>query len=131
MIKALVWLLFGLSISLVLIAVALPAQTLEWLRSDYRWFGQSLNWLEAISPTIDLSHVILFAAAGFLLSLLRRRSPWWHAPVLMLGLAMATELLQFLIPGRSPLFNDLYDDLLGVAAGFVMALPARWHSKPA
>lgn len=131
MFKTSVWLLFALSVSLVLIAVALPPKTLAWLRSDYHWFGQSLNWLETISPNIELSHVILFATASFLLSALWRRSPWWQAPVLMLGLAIASELLQFLIPGRYPLLSDLYDDLLGAFVGFVMALPARWHAKAA
>lgn len=130
MIKTSVWLLFALSVSLVLTAVALPAHTLAWLRSDYHWFGQSLNWLEAISPNIDLSHVILFATASFLLSVLWRRSPWWQVPIWMLVLAMASELLQYLIPGRNPLLSDLHDDLLGALIGFVMALPARWHAKP-
>lgn len=129
MIRTSGWLLFALSIGLVLIAVALPPQTLAWLRSDYHWFGQSLNWLESISPNIDLSHVILFAAASFLLSVLWRRSACWNAPLLMLGLAIASELLQFLIPGRNPLLSDLYDDLLGAFVGFVIALPARWHAK--
>lgn len=123
--KPLVWLLLGLSVVLVIIAVMLPPEVLLWLRSDFRLFGQPLNWLEMISPRVDLTHVILFGWVGFLWSCLWRRSPWWRIALPLVGLAIATELLQFLVPGRTPLISDLYDDLLGVAIGVVLAIPLR------
>lgn len=58
--KPLGWLLFGLSVILVIIAVVLPPEVLSWLRSNFRLFGEPLNWLEMTSSRIDLTHVILF-----------------------------------------------------------------------
>ena len=124
--KPLGWLALGLSVVLVIVAVVLPPEVLSWLRSDFRLFGQPLNWLEMTSPRVDLTHVILFGWVGFLLSCLWRRSPWWRIALLLVGLAVATELLQYLVPGRAPRISDLYDDLLGVAIGVVLAIPLRW-----
>ena len=127
--KPLGWLVLGLSVVLVIVAVVLPPHVLSWLSSDVWLFGQSLKWLEAISTRVDLVHVILFGWVGFLLSCLWRRSPWWRIALLLVGLAVATELLQFLVPGRTPRISDLYDDLLGVAIGVVSAIPLRWFAR--
>lgn len=123
--KLLGWVGLVLSVALVMVAVMLPPQTLAWLRSDIRPFGRALNWLEMMSPWLDLTHVILFAWVGFLASCLRRRAPWWHVALPLLVLSIATELLQYLVPGRTPLLSDLDDDLLGVAIGMLLALPLR------
>ena len=124
--KPLGWLVLGLSVVLVIVAVVLPPEVLSWLRSDFRLFGQPLNWLEMTSPRVDLTHVILFGWIGFLSSCLWRRSPWWRIALPLVGLAVATELLQYLVPGRAPRISDLYDDLLGVAIGVILAIPPRW-----
>ena len=124
--KPLGWLVLSLSVVLVIVAVVLPPYVLSWLISDFRFFGHSLKWLEAISTRVDLVHVILFGWVGFLLSCLWRRSPWWRIALPLVGLAVATELLQYLVPGRVPRISDLYDDLLGIAIGVVLAIPLRW-----
>lgn len=123
--RAFAWLLLVLSVIVLIVAVLLPNYTLAWLRSEYWFFGQPLNWLETSSPHVDLTHVILFAWIGLLLSCLWPLAPWWRIALPLLGIAVGTELLQFLVPGRSPLVNDLYDDLLGVGIGLVFAIPVK------
>ena len=124
--KPLGWLVLGLSGVLVIVAVVLPPHLVSWLISDFQFFGQALKWLGAISTRVDLTHVILFGWVGFLLSCLRRRSPWWRIALPLVVLAVASELLQYLVPGRVPRISDLYDDLLGIAIGVVLAIPLRW-----
>lgn len=126
---ALAWLLFGLGVVLVMVAVLLPPQMLVWLRSDFHFFGQTLNWLEHSSPHFELTHVILFVWLGLLSSWLWRRLPWWQVALALAALAIATELMQFLAPGRNPRFSDIYDDVLGVVIGLGLAIPLRWYAS--
>lgn len=127
--KGLAWLLFALCIGVLVVAVAMPSQTLANLRDNHPLFGDPLNWLDAVSPDVDLTHVILFAGATFVLAWLWRRSQWWRGALPMIGLAIGSELLQFGIPGRQPLMGDLAADLLGIAVALVMAIPIGWHAK--
>lgn len=127
--RALAGFLLALSLTVLIVAVLLPNYALAWLRSEYWLFGQPLNWLEMRSPRIDLTHVILFAWISLLLSCMWARARWWRIALPLLGLAVATELLQFLVPGRSPLVSDLYDDLLGVGIGLATAIPVKWGAR--
>ena len=121
--RAMACVMLALSVIVVIIAVALPTDTLAWLRSEYWFFGRPLNWLEMSSPRIDLTHVILFAWVTLLLACLWPRAPLWRIGLPILALAVGSESLQFSVPGRSPLVSDLYDDLLGVAFGLALAAP--------
>ncbi len=121
------WLVLALLLLLAVVAVMLPSYTLAWLRSDYGWFGELMQWLdEASTPTFDMTHVVLFGGIAFLAACLWPRVAWWRIGFLFLLLAVATELVQFWVPGRTPLVGDAWDDLVGVACGLVVALPIRW-----
>jgi VanZ family protein len=50
---------------------------------------------------------------------LASRPPLRHAPLagLLIGYAVATELLQTLVPPRTPELKDFIEDVLGLAAG--------------
>ena len=108
--------------ALIVVAVVLPNTALAWMRSDYRWLGQPLNWIEGLWPAVDLLHVLLFALLGIAARLVL---PAWSLGQLMLCLAAfaaASELLQFWAPGRTPSLSDFAQDTLGAALGVLMML---------
>ena len=121
-------LLLALSMAILLIAVLLPSDALSWLRSDYRAFGQLMNSIEGLMPRVDLTHVLLFGSIGLLSSSLWPRLPWSRIALLLLGLAVGTELVQFLVPGREPRISDAGFDLLGGGLGMIaaMLLQRQW-----
>ncbi len=110
-----------LGIAVLLLAVMLPSYTLSWLRADYRWLGRPLNWIEGLPVPLDTVHVLLFAWVTLCVRWLFPRLRWWQVGLWMLALAVGTELLQFLAPGREPKLADIVDDLAGVALGLLMA----------
>lgn len=121
------------SVGLVLAAVLLPSRTLSWLRGKFSVIGDVLNWVERIDTPIDLTHLLLFFWVALLLGVLRRQSSWWRAAAILLGLSVASELVQYLVPGRHPLLTDVFDDWLGSALGIILAiaftLPSRFGTS--
>jgi hypothetical protein len=71
----------------------------------------------------DLGHFAIFAVAGLLVRLSRRRDPWWAQLLLLIGLAGLSELLQHLAELRAP---TLADGLTNAAGALVGWLPAAW-----
>lgn len=126
--RCLRWLLLGLGVAAVIVAVMLPSSVLAWLRSDYyQWIGRPLNWLDnASTEHLDLTHVALFGGVSLLVACLLPRVRVWKIALVLLGLAVATEVAQFWVPGRSPKLGDVYDNLLGIALGLAVATPIRW-----
>ncbi len=114
-----------LGVGVLLLAVMLPSHTLSWLRSDYRWLGRPLNWIEGLPVPLDTVHVLLFAWVTLCMRWLFPRLRWWQVALCMLALAAATELLQFFAPGREPKIADVVDDLVGVAVGILLAAVIR------
>jgi hypothetical protein len=70
----------------------------------------------------DLGHFVIFAAAGFLVRLSRRRDAAWRQLLLLLVLAGLTELLQFLAELRSPTWGDGLTNAAGALAGWLPAM---------
>lgn len=120
------WIVCGLCVLLVVVAVLLPSEAMSWLRRDYPLINRPMSWLDHASSRFDLTHVFLFGGVGWLVSCLWPRLSWWRIALAMLGLAVGSELLQFWAPGREPRVSDAYDDLLGAAVGLTLALPFRW-----
>ncbi len=106
--------------ALILLAVVLPNITLAWLRADYGWLGQPLNWIESLWPAMSVVHMLLFALLGITA---RLALPGWSLARLLLVLvafAAASELLQFWAPGRTPRLSDFAQDALGAAVGVLV-----------
>ena len=130
MVRKLRWALLGAAVLLAIVAVVLPTHTLAALRSDYVCFGRPLLWLDNMSsPSLDMTHVVLFAGIAWLLSVLWPRLVWWRVALPLLALAVTTELLQFWVPGRTPRLDDCFVDMLGVAIGLLLALPVRRYAE--
>ena len=126
--RVLRWLLLVAGVAAVMVAVMLPSDVLSWLRSDYYlWFGRPLNWLDnASTPQLDLTHVAMFSGVSLLVACLWPRVQVWRIALCLMLLAVATELAQFWVPGRTPKLTDVYDNLLGIALGVAVATPVRW-----
>ncbi len=113
-----------LAIAALLVAVTVSPATMSWLRVDHPMFGEPMNWLERLSPAVGLVHVLLFTGIALPLALLWRGA-WWKLALVLLALAVGSELLQFLIPGRNPRVVDVHDDVLGGALGLMVGLGLR------
>jgi hypothetical protein len=63
-------------------------------------------------------HLIAFAGLGFLTNATRwPKRPCWSLTGLLAVYAVATELTQLLIPGRCAELLDVFENILGIAAG--------------
>lgn len=116
----LVSLLLGLSVLAVFAVMALPGQTLSWLRSEFWVINWPLSWLESHGTLIDFDHVAMFVVLGFFWKLLSPATRWWRLALMMLTLAAATELMQYVVPGRTPKLLDVRDDMLGGVMGWCL-----------
>ena len=74
---------------------------------------------QVVEPT-KLAHFLLFLAAGVILTGLGPDGSVWKGLAVVFLLAGSTEMIQFFIPGRSPLVMDLMIDAGG---GFFVSLP--------
>lgn len=123
------WLACGLllcSLTLIVTATMLPNTALAWLRSEYRWLGQPLNWIENRSQIIGWIHLLLFALLGAVARLVLSR---WRIALLLaslVALAALSELVQFWIPGRTPRISDFTADVVGAVVGVAVVWGGQW-----
>ena len=116
--------------ALVTVAAVLPNFTLADLRSALPWFSALINRVEALHPGVDGTHVLMFLGVGaaMVLALPRRhwlpRAGWAMAGVLVA--ALASEFVQFWVPGRTPPWSDVRDDLLGGLLGVLVSTLVVW-----
>jgi len=100
--------------------MVLPNTSLAWLRSEFRWIGQPANWVESLWPAVDLIHVLLFTVLGLVT---RLAFPKLSVRCLLVGFALfacISEVVQFLVPGRTPLISDFIVDMAGAFAGLMI-----------
>ena len=62
-------------------------------------------------------HMLVFAWLTVCLCALFPRLRYWQVTAILLGLAVAGELVQIPVPGRTAGVGDLVDDLLGIGLG--------------
>lgn len=121
----------GLLVLLLLIAVTVlvPNYTLAWVRSEIPWLSHLISQIEMLWPGGDSVHVLIFAVLGLLA---RLALPHERLSVIFLSALVfsgATELLQFYVPGRTPLFSDVRDNMLGMVAGLLAGSLLRWLER--
>lgn len=101
-------------------AIGLPMPTGQALNVAPVWALWPEQW-----DLSKLGHLLGFALLGLLLTIDRRLTPLTTLGLLLVW-ALATEVLQFFVPQRTPRLSDLTVDLLGILAG--MSLTVLWFS---
>jgi VanZ family protein len=118
--------------SLLVFVLLAPQPVVLFLRKEFEWLGRLVNWLELMSrPGMNLSHILAFAITGLIARLALRTTPTRVLLLATLVLAVATELAQVWLPGRTPRIGDVLDDAVGALLGIGLAtlLGAR-RAKP-
>lgn len=105
-------------LSVVLASILLPNTAIAWMRDHWPWFNRPMLAIERIDSAVNLVHGLLFAllGAGARMAMPRWRLP--HVALAFLLFGIATELLQFFIPGRHPRFSDVAVDLVAGVLGW-------------
>lgn len=126
------------AVLVVVLAVSLSPDSLRWIRTELPWANFGLGWLELRSVNLNAIHLVLFFTVGLVMACaLLPRGRLWRAGLasllLLAVLAVASEAVQLGIPGRTPRWMDVRDDLLGGAVGVLLglclrALWRRWRS---
>lgn len=108
---------YGLCAVALLLSPIGPGELVEmvvaWVRGIPGLGGVRQGWIEFAA------NILLFVPLGFLLTGLFRR-PWWGF-ALALGLSVAAELVQVLLPARLPSPRDVLANALGAAIGAAFA----------
>lgn len=118
---------------LVAVAALLPNFTMADLRVAMPWFSHLINVVEAIHPGVDSTHVLMFLLVGAALVMALPHREWPRRIGLalcgVLLAALASEFVQYWVPGRTPLWSDVRDDLVGgvVGAGVAGGLIGLWR----
>lgn len=119
-----------IAVLLVIVVVSLSPDSLRWLRTELPLANVGLGWLEVHSVAVNAVHVLLFFLVGMVLAcaLLPGTALWRVALAgltLLAGVAVASEALQWLIPGRTSRLADVRDDLVGGIPGLILGLCLR------
>ncbi|MDG3064859.1 VanZ family protein [Thauera mechernichensis] len=118
-----------LAFALVLAAVVMPGEWRDVLQQQvtmvlYQWLADWLGWSMPVSEGRGLSdymHFLMFALLGAALAVARRDLAAWRLIGGLILLGAATEVLQFLVPGREGGWLDVGLDAGGAMLGVLMA----------
>jgi hypothetical protein len=115
--RALRWAALVATAGVIVTAVLLPNTELRELRRSFPGFSQVLSWLDHLMPSVDLVHVLCFAAltvfCHLTLNMVSEARRWGG----LFALSAISELVQFWVPGREPSWSDLRDDATGILIG--------------
>lgn len=112
-----------LLLATVLVSVLLPNTVIAWMRDNWGWFNRPMLLIENIGGEVNLVHAILFVLLGMGT---RLALPRWRAGHILFAFAafgIATELVQWWVPGRHPRLSDVVVD---VVAGLLGWAAMRW-----
>ena len=110
----------------VAVAMLLTSGQMADIRVAFPTLSRAMSWLEGLDTPFDMDHVALFVLLGACLRLLLPQVRWWSILLVLAGLAVATELLQFLTVGRTPKLLDVRDDMVGAVLGLLAGSVPSW-----
>lgn len=120
--RTVLWLVWGMAIGILLVAIFLPNTGLAQLRSDVRWFSRAISWTEKQWPMLDMIHILMFGALTLLARLTWPKTPIGWLLMAMIATAATTELVQLWVPGRRASWSDWGQDLIGIAVAAVVLM---------
>lgn len=84
-----------------------------------RWIGTTGNVPEFLKMLIPIAHLLSFTVLSFLTFAAGLPVPRWGMLLLLALYGGATEIVQSVIPHRTAEWMDWFQDLGGIAIGFV------------
>lgn len=112
--RTVLWLVWGMAIGILLVAIFLPNTGLAQLRSDVRWFSRAISWTEKQWPMLDMIHILMFSTLTLLGRLTWPKTSMGWLLLAMIATAAITELVQLGVPGRRASWSDFGQDLIGI-----------------
>jgi len=107
-------------VAAVAVVVFAPVSYSDVIAAFTRWLHDSVGLASFRAGWVEFAaNVLLFVPLGLLLTVLMRHHVWGAA--LALALSITVELVQVLIPERSPSLRDVLANGLGAAVGAVIA----------
>jgi len=116
------WAAVGLVAYLTAVAVVVfaPVSYADIIAAFTRWLHDGVGLASFGAGWVEfVANILLFVPLGLLLTVLMRHHVWGAA--LALALSIAVELVQVLIPERSPSLRDVLANGLGAAIGAAIA----------
>jgi len=93
------------------------------IHSEIHTVGEANPW-----ELSKVAHFCFFALFGLVLCLMMTKAPALHVMIIILLLAGGTEMAQFFIDGRSPLFSDFFIDAAGGFFSIILIRSKRIHN---
>lgn len=109
--------LFAILLLLKLVVVTAPRSIVVQIRTGIDWIGQPINWFEANMPWFSVIHFAIFTLLGLVAHFAFPRTGFVRLLLLLLGIAIIGETVQWRVPGRNPGMADLAADVLGSLVG--------------
>jgi VanZ like family. len=113
------------AISVTVLAVVIPGDALRWFRYRSSTFNTFMGSIETLALPLNLIHLILFFFLGLAVPIAFARLPGWKLVGWIAGFALLSELIQFLVPGRQPRFEDWLVDIVAASFGVLVILTLR------
>jgi len=127
LLRAVLLLLLGAVVAVMI----LPYTMVSGLMRRFAWMGETLDFLDTIAPGLEMSHLLAFAALGFLARFAWPRRRAAHILGGVLVVAAFVEIVQIWVPGRYAAVSHGVLETLGGAAGFAIAwvLTYAWGAE--
>lgn len=119
-----------LVLALVVLSMVVPYSTLDFIRFRYAWVDDVIDFLDTITPGLDMDHLAAFGILGFAAHFGWSEGRAWQVGLSIFTIAALVEFVQIWIPGRdAAVWHALLDVIGGMAGfGFAWVLTYAWGS---
>lgn len=120
-----------LVLALVVTSMIVPYSVLDFIRFEYGWVDTFIDFLDTITPGLDMDHLAAFGLLGFAAHFGWSRGRAWQVALAILLVAALVEFVQIWIPGRDAAVSHALLDVTGGMAGFGFAwvLTYAWGAR--
>jgi hypothetical protein len=113
--------LLAIFLALVVATLVVPFSVIDEVLKRFAWIGKSLDFIDTVAPGLAASHIIAFAALGFLARFCWPRRRFRNLGLGVLIVAVVVESAQLLVPGREAAVSHAVLETLGGWAGLGIA----------